>query len=158
MKFIIKSFAIVLWAIAAPALLSQAPDDIPGPAMVHIYRTGSRGNPIKIMIDRQEAFKLSNHDSITFQLSAGPHEIAAPYADRKPNVAITLKAGKEYFFELAFKVRRTFAVVGIVDPADAIGLELIRQPSILDSNVRERSLPADRLAWIANLRSPVPDP
>jgi hypothetical protein len=147
-----------------PASLSIRPEataqpEPQGPATVHIYRTGSHGNAIKVMIDRQEAFKVSNHELMTFQLCAGPHEIAAPYADRKPMVEINLRPGKEYFFELAFKVRRAGAVFGIVDPADAIGLELIRQPAIIDpARVHERLLPADQLAWISSLHSPVPDP
>lgn len=135
-----------------------AQDAFQGMATVHIYRTGSRGNPIKVLIDRQEAFKVANHEEITFQLSDGPHEISAPYADRKPNIVLRVKGGKEYFLEMAFKARRAFAVTGIVDPADAIGLELIKQPSVLDPKVHEQPLPPDRLAWISNLRPPVPDP
>jgi hypothetical protein len=161
---IVKLTAAIVILLATGAcglpLLSQMPAALPqGPATVHIYRTGSHGNAIKVMIDRQEAFKVSNHELITFQLSAGPHEIAAPYADRKPMVEINLRPGKEYFFELAFKVRRAGAVFGIIDPADAIGLELIRQPAIIDpARVHERLLSAYQLAWISSLHSPVPDP
>ena len=169
MRFILRSFIVMcclfsalllMLAIAPHTLLSQAaPEAVPqGMVKVHIYRTGSHGNAIKVLIDRQEAFKVANHES-TSQLSPGLHEIAAPYADRKPKVEIDLRAGKEYFFETALKVHRAGAVFQIVDPADAIELELIRQPAILDpGHVHERLLSADQLAWISSLRYPVPDP
>jgi hypothetical protein len=127
------------------------------PATVHIYRTGSHSPAIKIFLDRQEAFKVGNHVSATFQLPAGKHEIAASYGDREPKVAVSLEAGKEYFFELALEVRMLHALAQ--DPAGALELELTRQSSILDPKAHERSLSPDRLAWIANLHSPVaPDP
>jgi hypothetical protein len=64
MRIILRSFFVmcclysallVMLAVAPHTLLSQvAPEAVAhGPATVHIYRTGSHGNAIKVLIDRR---------------------------------------------------------------------------------------------------------
>lgn len=116
-------------------------------ATVHIFRTGSHGNPIQIQVDGQDAFKLGYRESTTFKVVPGSYTIAACYGKQQSVVTLELRSGDVRFLHLAMDASRG-ARMGLTSSADAISLALTQENGISAPDVRETPLSADRISFI----------
>ena len=134
--------ALALSALGQTASGQQA-------ATVHIYRSGSRGNAIQVLVDGAEVFKLGEHQMTTFALPPGRHEVSARYASQQPAVAIDAEPGSQYFLQLLMDVRH--GILGAVgDPAMAVAVTLTREDGVLNADqIREEPLSQNEKDFIA---------
>lgn len=134
--------ALALSALGQTASGQQA-------ATVHIYRNGSRGNAIQVMVDGAEVFKLGEHQMTTFALPPGHHEVSARYAGQQPAVAIDAAPGSQYFLQLLMDVRH--GILGAVgDPSMAVAVTLTREGGVLNTDqIREEPLSQNEKDFIA---------
>jgi hypothetical protein len=134
--------ALVLSVLGQTASGQQA-------ATVHIYRNGSRGNAIQVLVDGAEVFELGEHQMTTFALPPGHHEVSARYASQQPAVAIDAEPGSQYFLQVLMNVRH--GVLGaMADPAMAIAVTLTREEGVLNADqIREQPLSQNEKDFIA---------
>jgi hypothetical protein len=144
-----KTFLWALMVLAiAPAAHSQKN------TTVHLYRVGSHGNPIQILVDGQKAFKISNHELFTFELSPGYHEVSASYAHQQPTVVIDSHNGDSKYLRLELEVRWG-AMFNTSNPNASVGIALTKQDGVTDADkVQEHPLKVDQLTALLALRQP----
>jgi hypothetical protein len=151
-----KAFLPLLLLVPLSIPAQSTPAAAQQNATIHLYRNGSRGNAIQILIDGNKAFKLSYHESTSFELSPGYREIGASYSHQAA-ITIDARPGEERFLQLEMNARTMGALLGTTSPANAIALTFTKQTGIIDQeHMHEHALPPDTIAAILQSRAPSP--
>jgi hypothetical protein len=72
-------------------------------AAVHVYRHGRLLTAVSVVADGNRVVALTPHESATFYLFPGYHELTIQSGEVSPTASFKAVAGKEYFFELEYE-------------------------------------------------------
>ncbi len=72
-------------------------------ATVHVYRQGRLLKTVSVLADGNRVVALTPHESTTFYLVPGYHELTMQSGEISPTASFKAVAGKEYFFQLDYE-------------------------------------------------------
>jgi hypothetical protein len=77
--------------------------DVSKVATVHVYRRGRLLNSVSVFADGNRVVALTPHESATFYLVPGYHQLTMQSGEITPSVSFNAVAGKEVFFQMNYE-------------------------------------------------------
>jgi hypothetical protein len=91
-----------LFFLLSPLLIGQT-IDATKVATVHVYRQGRLLTSVSVSGDGNRVVALNPHESATFYLFPGLHELTLQSGEITPTASFKAVAGQEYIFQLAYE-------------------------------------------------------
>jgi len=118
-------------------------------ATVHVYRQGRLLIAVSVMADGNKVVALTPHNSATFYLVPGYHELTMQAGEISPTASFKAVAGGEYFFQMDYE-----HVVSATSLRD-LKVSLSMQPNIAGAEeLREVSIDQSSLLEILSQSNP----
>jgi hypothetical protein len=93
---------LVLFFFLSPLMIGQT-INASKVATVHVYRQGRLLTSVAVSVDGNRMVALTPHESATFYLVPGFHELTLQSGEINPTASFKAVAGKEYIFQLAYE-------------------------------------------------------
>jgi hypothetical protein len=118
-------------------------------ATIHVYRRGRLLVDTSLSVDGNAVASVTPHESVTFYLAPGYHELAMRSDEISPMVSFGAEAGRQYWFQLSYE--HVVSATSLREPSVSLTMEQ-NEPN--DDDIRAVIIMQERLLDILRKSSP----